>query len=59
MLGGISQGAGVIDLITIGKRKLSFFTPSPLPDTMVNHVAAIAVFGNPSRDYSISGRSPR
>ena len=59
VLGGISQGAGVIDLITIGKRKLWFFTPSPLPDTMVNHVAAIAVFGNPSRDYSISGRSPR
>lgn len=55
VLGGISQGAGVIDLITIGKRRLWFFTPSPLPDTMVNHVAAIAVFGNPSRDYSNLG----
>ncbi|BBX70358.1 cutinase family protein [Mycolicibacterium psychrotolerans] len=51
VLGGMSQGAGVIDLITIGKRRLWFFTPSPLPDTMVNHVAAIAVFGNPSRDF--------
>jgi cutinase len=51
VLGGISQGAGVIDLITIGKRRLWFFTPSPLPDSMVNHVSAIAVFGNPSRDY--------
>ncbi len=55
VLGGISQGAGVIDLITIGKRKLWFFTPSPLPDAMVNHVAAIAVFGNPSRDYANLG----
>ncbi|AFM17357.1 Cutinase [Mycolicibacterium chubuense NBB4] len=51
VLGGMSQGAGVIDLIAIGNRKLWLFTPSPLPDAMVNHVAAIAVFGNPSRDY--------
>ena len=51
VLGGISQGAGVIDLITIGKRRLWFFTPSPLPDAMADHVAAVAVFGNPSRDY--------
>lgn len=51
VLGGMSQGAGVIDLITIGKRRLWFFTPSPLPDAMVNHVVAIAVFGNPSRDF--------
>ncbi|MFB1299163.1 cutinase family protein [Mycobacterium sp. pW049] len=55
VLGGMSQGAGVIDLITIGKRTIWFFTPAPLPDTMVNHVAAIAVFGNPSRDISTLG----
>ncbi|MFW0150860.1 cutinase family protein [Mycobacterium sp. smrl_JER01] len=55
VLGGMSQGAGVIDLITIGNRRIWFFTPSPLPDSMVNHVAAIAVFGNPSRDVSSLG----
>ncbi|VEG55815.1 Cutinase [Mycolicibacterium aurum] len=55
VLGGMSQGAGVIDLITIGNRTIWFFTPSPLPDSMVNHVAAIAVFGNPSRDISTLG----
>lgn len=55
VLGGMSQGAGVIDLITIGNRTIWFFKPAPLPDTMVNHVAAIAVFGNPSRDVSTLG----
>ena len=55
VLGGMSQGAGVIDLITIGNRVIWFFKPAPLPDTMVNHVAAIAVFGNPSRDVSTLG----
>lgn len=53
--GGMSQGAGAIDLITIGKRTIWFFTSAPLPDTMVNHVAAIAVFGNPSRDIATLG----
>ena len=55
VLGGMSQGAGVIDLITIGNRTIWFFRPAPLPDAMVNHVAAIAVFGNPSRDVSTLG----
>lgn len=55
VLGGMSQGAGVIDLITIGNRVIWFFKPAPLPDAMVNHVAAIAVFGNPSRDVSTLG----
>ena len=55
VLGGMSQGAGVIDLITIGNRTIWFFKPAPLPDAMVNHVAAIAVFGNPSRDVSTLG----
>ena len=55
VLGGMSQGAGVIDLITIGNRTIWFFKPAPLPDTMVNHVTAIAVFGNPSRDVATLG----
>lgn len=55
VLGGMSQGAGVIDLITIGNRKIWFFTPAPLPDAMVNHIVAVAVFANPSRDYSYLG----
>ena len=55
VLGGISQGAGVIDLILVGKRTIWFFKPAPLPDSMVNHVAAVVVFGNPSRDYPMLG----
>jgi cutinase-like protein len=55
VLGGMSQGAGVIDLITIGDRTIWFFKPAPLPDTMVDHVSAIAVFGNPSRDLPTLG----
>lgn len=55
VLGGVSQGAGVIDLITVGNRKIWFFTTAPLPNAMVNHVAAIAVFGNPSRDLPTLG----
>ncbi|MCV7062075.1 cutinase family protein [Mycolicibacterium vaccae] len=55
VLGGMSQGAGVIDLITIGNRRIWFFTPAPLPDAMVNHVAAVAVFANPSRDQPSLG----
>lgn len=55
VLGGMSQGAGVIDLITIGNRRIWFFTPAPLPDAMVNHVVAVAVFANPSRDQPSLG----
>jgi cutinase-like protein len=50
VLGGMSQGAGVIDLITIGARTIWFFTPVPLPPGVADHVAALAVFGNPSRN---------
>jgi len=55
VLGGMSQGAGVIDLITIGNRRIWFFTPAPLPDAMANHVVAVAVFANPSRDQAMLG----
>jgi cutinase len=55
VLGGMSQGAGVIDLITIGDRKVWLFKNSPLPDAMVSHVAAVAVFANPSRGWRYLG----
>ncbi len=47
VLGGYSQGAAVIDIVTaapigaLGYRQ-------PLPAAMADHVAAVAVFGNPS-----------
>lgn len=55
VLGGMSQGAGVVDLITIGDRTIWFFMPVPLPAAMVDHIAAVAVFGNPSRDIPTLG----
>lgn len=55
VLGGMSQGAGVIDLITVGKRKIWFFTTAPLPESMADHVVAVAVFGNPTRDMPLMG----
>jgi cutinase len=50
VLGGNSQGAGVIDLITIGAILVPGFTPVPMPPEVADHIAAVAVFGNPSRD---------
>ncbi len=55
VLGGNSQGAGVIDLITIAPTPIGGFTPVPLPPEVADHVAAVAVFGNPSRDLSGGG----
>lgn len=55
VLGGMSQGAGVIDLITVDPRPLGRFTPTPLPPHVADHVAAVAVFGNPLRDISGGG----
>lgn len=51
MLGGFSQGAGVIDLITIGAVPVEGFTPVPMPPQVADHVAAVAVFGNPSGNF--------
>lgn len=48
VLSGISQGAGVIDLITMDQRPLGEWTPTPMPPGVANHVAAVAVFGNPA-----------
>jgi cutinase len=50
VLGGMSQGAGVIDLITIGSIMVPGFTPAPMAPEVADHVAAVAVFGNPSRN---------
>ncbi len=51
VLGGMSQGAAVIDLITLGGVAVpSGLVPAPMPPEVAGHVAAIAVFGNPSRD---------
>ncbi|MBS4727792.1 cutinase family protein [Mycobacterium sp. SM1] len=50
VLGGYSQGAGVIDLAT-----------DSMPPQVANHVAAVALFGNPQSIYAKSlagGRLP-
>jgi Cutinase len=43
VLGGYSQGAVVMDLIT-----------EAMPPDVANHVAAVAVFGNPSPTSALS-----
>jgi cutinase len=43
VLGGYSQGAGVIDLAT-----------DSMPPQVANHVAAVALFGNPQSTYAKS-----
>jgi cutinase len=55
VLGGMSQGAGVIDLIAIAAPVL-IFTPVPMSPQVADHIAAIAVFGNPAR--SLPGGGP-
>jgi cutinase len=47
VLGGYSQGAAVIDIITVAGQP-TFGFADPLPDSVAEHVAAVAVFGNPS-----------
>jgi cutinase len=59
VLGGMSQGAGVIDLITVDPRPLGKYTPTPLPADVTDHVAAVAVFGNPLRDMRGGGPLPQ
>jgi len=58
VLGGMSQGAGVIDLVTVDPRPLGHFTPTPLPAPLADHVAAVAVFGNPLRNVGGGGPLP-
>ncbi|OFB40595.1 cutinase [Mycolicibacterium sp. (ex Dasyatis americana)] len=47
VLGGYSQGAAVIDVIAAVPFPAVGFT-APLPPNVPEHVAAVAVFGNPS-----------
>jgi cutinase len=51
VLGGYSQGALVIDLITAYPVPLAGFVPAPMPPEVADHVAAVAAFGNPSDRY--------
>jgi cutinase len=51
VLGGSSLGAVVIDLITIAQAPVSGFVPVSLPRDVADHVAALALFGNPSDRY--------
>lgn len=55
VLGGNSQGAGVIDLITMAPAPIAGFTPNPIPDGIADHIAAVVVFGNPLRDLAGGG----
>ncbi len=63
VLSGYSQGgADVIDLLT-ATSGAAFGTPPtpPMPDAVAGHVAAVVVFGNPSRKMGggpLPGRSP-
>jgi cutinase len=50
VLGGYSQGAAVVDLIT-GPEDGLFGFARPLPANVANHVAAVTVFGNPSNRF--------
>jgi cutinase len=47
VLGGYSQGAAVVDAITVADQPTLGFT-QPMPASVVDHVAGVAVFGNPS-----------
>jgi cutinase len=47
VLGGYSQGAAVVDFITAAPGPVFGFT-NLMPPNIVDHVAAVAVFGNPS-----------
>lgn len=47
VLGGFSQGAAVIDALAIANQPTLGFT-NLLPPAAADHVAAVAVFGNPS-----------
>jgi cutinase len=51
VLGGYSQGALVIDQITIAQAPVSGFVPDTLSADQAGHVAALALFGNPSDRY--------
>jgi cutinase len=47
VLGGYSQGAAVMDIVTVASQPVFGFA-HPMPADVARHVAAVAVFGNPS-----------
>ncbi|MBW0012300.1 cutinase family protein [Mycobacterium sp.] len=51
VLGGYSQGAMVIDLVTIARASVAGFNAATLSADEADHVAALAVFGNPTDRY--------
>jgi cutinase len=51
VLGGYSQGAMVIDQITIAQFPIAGFEPEDLTADQADHVAALALFGNPADRY--------
>ncbi|ORV42848.1 cutinase [Mycolicibacter engbaekii] len=51
VLGGYSQGAMVIDLVTIARASVAGFNAATLSAEDAEHVAAVAVFGNPTDRY--------
>lgn len=48
VLSGYSQGANVMDALTANSGT-ALTAPTPLPAAVAGHVAAVVVFGNPSR----------
>ena len=51
VLGGYSLGALVIDQVTIAQAPVAGFMPDILTADVADHVAALALFGNPSDRY--------
>jgi cutinase len=51
VLGGYSLGAMVIDLVTIARAPVVGLIPATLSADQADHVAALALFGNPSDRY--------
>ena len=51
VLGGYSQGAMVIDQITIAQFPIAGFVPETLSADQADHVASLALFGNPADRY--------
>jgi cutinase len=55
VLGGLSQGAGVISMITANPGPIGKYTAMPMPPGLADQVAAVAVFGNPVRKMQPNG----
>lgn len=55
VLGGTSQGAGVITLIAAVDGSVRGFQPAPLSPEVADRVAAVVVFGNPVRKMDGGG----